>query len=227
MAVSGPLGFFTAVVSAAAAVMLAPTSAHAQLYTTYSFANTGFSWITCGSTPEGDGCYGTGSITSYGHLCAIFESAETGTTYDNKQRIYALDSNATGKKDVVLHILTKSIMVDQSGYAHTTFTPFKDLSLPLIGGNTVKCYASINRVAIIAGTSDSTQAAYVQRKSLVVSSIGGFSPPETVTGVTVDAAGYISVNFQDGFYLIGPDGSGLEDGGGNAYLVPGGNALTR
>jgi hypothetical protein len=227
MAVPSPLVSAWAVVAAVAAAILAPSSARAQLYTTYSFADTGFNWITCGSTQQSEGCYGSGSVTTFGHLCAIFEDPETGSVYDNKQRIYALDSNATGKKDVVLHVLTKLVSVDGSGYAQTIFKPFKDVSLPLTGGNNVTCFAATNKAAILAGTSASTQAAYVQRKTFATSGYGGFSPPETVTGITVDASGYITVNFQGGFYLIGPDGSGQEDGGGNADLIPRGNALTR
>jgi hypothetical protein len=228
MTVFNPLAFSSAIVAAlSAACVLAPVPARAQLYTTYNFDNAGFNWVTCGSTPQSEGCYGSGAVTTFGHLCAIFEDYASGTTYDYKQHVYALDNNATGKKDVVLHILTLSISTDQTGFAHTTFTPLTNVKLPLTGGNGVKCYAAENGAAIVAGTNASTQAAYIDRKTLAVSGYGGFSPPATVSGITVDAAGYITVNFQGGFYLIGPDGSGQEDGGGNAYLIPRGNALTR
>ena len=77
---------------------------------------------------------------------------------------------------------------------------------------------------IAAGTSSSTNAAVIDKKSGAVQSTGGFSPPETVSSIMVDAAGYLSINFTGGFYLLGPTGQGVEDGGGNAIVIPRDNA---
>jgi len=194
--------------------------ARAQLYTTYNFSPTGFSWITCGSTSSSDGCYGSGAVTGFGRLCAILSDANVGSSTSSLQRIYALDSEGNGKHDVVLHYLTREISVDSTGYAHTTITDVKRVTLPLAGGPHVACYAADNNAVIAAGTSTSTTAAVVTKPALTVSSSGGFSPPEAMTGIAADASGNIALNFSGGFYLLGPSGGGLEDGGGNALVIP-------
>ncbi len=205
---------------------VAPWQARAQLYTTYNLSPNGFSWITCGSTSALEGCFGSGAELNFGRLCAIVSDGNAGTTFDSTQKIYALDSNATGKNDVVLHYLTRRISVDATGYAYTTFKDVKDVGLPLVGGNKVSCYAADNAAVIVAGTNTSTGAAVVRKNSLAVSNSGGFSPPATLIGITADASGNIAINFNGGFELIGPTGSGLADGGGNGYVLPLHNALT-
>jgi hypothetical protein len=202
------------------ACSLVPVQARAQLYTTYNFSGAGFSWITCGSTSLSEGCYGSGTVTGFGRLCAILSDTIVGSSTSSLQRIYALDSEGNGKRDVVLHYLTRRISVDSSGYAYTTFTDVKDVRLPLEGGPHVACYAADNDSVIAAGTSTSTTAAVLVKPSLKVSSYGGFSPPATMTGIAADAAGNIALNFSGGFYLLGPNGGGLEDGGGNAFVIP-------
>ena len=215
------LAFIVGCVSA-----IAPLQARAQLYTTYNLSPSGFSWVTCGSTSAQEGCFGSGAMLSFGRLCAIVSDADAGTTFDSTQKIYALDSNATGKNDVVLHYLTRRVSVDATGFAYTTFKDVKDVSAPLIRANDVSCYAADNAALIVVGTSTSTGAAVVRKNSLVVSSSGGFSPPATLIGIAADASGNIAVNFHGGFEFIGPTGSALEDGGGNGYVLPLHNALT-
>jgi hypothetical protein len=218
--------------AAAAAVtvvaLCAAMPARAQLYTTYNFTPTQVSWITCGSTQGSEGCYGSGSLNGYGHLCAVLEDNDISKSgsYNSKQRLYFMDNNATGNNDVALHVLEKKITVSDN-YATTTFTKVDDVALPLTDG--AACQIAANKVVILAGTTQSTNAAYIVKKTLAASSYGGFSPPEQVTSITSDAAGYISVNFAGspftGFYLIGPNGEGEEDGGGNAYVIPKDNGL--
>lgn len=196
--------------------------ARAQLFTTYGFSGSQFTWLTCGSTPEEEGCFGSGTVTGFGNICAVLEDAQHGHGSTTTQRIYVLDNQAAGKS-VALDVLDETIVVSQSGYATTTFSAVKSVALPLVAGG--KCQAAANSVAILAGTSKSTVASYIAKKTLVASAYGGFSPPETVTSITADASGYIAVNFTDGFYLIGPDGSGEEDGGGNQLVIPQNQAL--
>jgi hypothetical protein len=213
-----------------AATVLVPGQAVAQagstLFTTYNFSPSEFTWLTCGSTSVSEGCYGSGTVSGFGNACAILSDGVTGISTKFEQRIYVLDKNATGKNDAVLHVLTRQVYVDGSGFAHTKFTKAKDVSLPLTGGNGVRCFASDNAAIIATGTSKSTEAAIVNKSSLVASSYGGFSPPADMIGITTDASGYITLNFDGGFYLLGPDGSLQEDGGGNAYLIPLHNAIT-
>lgn len=211
-------------IAAASVSLCAAMPAHAQLFTTYNFSPTQLNWITCGSIPGSSGCFGAGSVQGFGHLCAVLEdkSKSKSGSYSSKQRIYLMDNNATGKKDVVLHVFEKIIVVSGNS-ASTAFNKVSDVSLPLTGSAT--CQAAANDAVIIAGTTTSTQAAYVVKKTLAASPFGGFSPPADVTAITSDALGYISVNFNGGFYLIGPKGEGEEDGGGQAYVIPQDNGL--
>jgi hypothetical protein len=221
------IGIRTAI-AAAAVALCGAMPAHAQLYTTYNFTPTTLSWITCGSIPGSSGCFGAGSVSTFGHICGVLEdkSKSKSGSYSSKQRIYVMDDNATGNNDVVLHVLEKKIAVN-GNQAITTFDKVADASLPLVGAS--PCQIAANNVVILAGTTQSTNAAYIVKKTLAVSPYSGFSPPINVAAITSDASGYITVNFADntytGFDLIGPDGEGLEGGGGNAYVIPKDNGL--
>jgi hypothetical protein len=57
------------------------------------------------------------------------------------------------------------------------------------------------------------------RKSYTISQLGGFSPPAVVKSITADERGYISLHFDEGFYVFDPTGALEEDGGGDADLV--------
>jgi hypothetical protein len=215
-------------IAAAGIALCSAMPAHAQLYTTYSFTPTSLNWTTCGSLLGSSGCFSSGSVISFGHICAVLEdkSRSQSGSYDSKQRIYVMDNNATGNNDVVLDVLEKKIVVSDN-YATTTFTKIADASLPLVGG--AACQIAANNVVILAGTTQSTNAAYIVKKTLAVSSYGGFTPPLEVTTITSDASGYITVNFAGnpftGFGLIGPNGAEESGGGGNAYVIPKDNGL--
>ena len=96
-----------AAIAAAGFCMALP--AHAQVYTSYWLSPTGFLWQTCGSLENSRGCFGGGQVSGYGHLCAVMEDDErpNNANVSTKQRLYFLDNNATGKGDVVLHVLEK------------------------------------------------------------------------------------------------------------------------
>ena len=62
-------------------------------------------------------------------------------------------------------------------------------------------------------------------------SVGGFSPPLTVGGITANAYGYVTVTFGavggefSGFYVFGPTGAPEEDGGGAQFSLNNINAV--
>jgi len=94
----------------------------------------------------------------------------------------------------------------------------------LVGGVGLQCYAAANSAALYLGTNASDNPLKVQKYSYLTSQIGGFSPPSPVSGISADNFGYVTVNFGEKnsygtcSYMFGPDGSGVEDGGGHQYL---------
>ncbi len=59
----------------------------------------------------------------------------------------------------------------------------------------------------------------VSKKNYSVSDLGGFDPPATVTSITADDRGYVSLHFNEGFYVYDPNGNLQEDGGGAADFI--------
>jgi hypothetical protein len=138
-----------------------------------------------------------------------------------RQKLYVIDSNFTHKGDVYLRVFDETVVATSSTIT-TTFKSAGRIALGLPGGENVGCSAAGNASVIVAGTSASPQAAVINKKTLAVSAVGGFSPPEYVTSIFADGNGYIAINqgatTGTGFTLLGPDGSPVEDGGGNAVV---------
>ena len=73
---------FTAVLLLTLAIAV---PAHAQnrlpdstLYTSYfASGTTDVNWVTCGSLPQTEGCYGSGSLGSFTNACAVVQSVPT------------------------------------------------------------------------------------------------------------------------------------------------------
>ena len=203
--------------SAAAIAQTGPSN-----YTTYNFSPTSITWITCGSTSTSEGCYGSGEINGFGKICAVLQ--DTAKASDKSRNdLYVLDSDYKHQGTVALHVIRKTVTT-ANGFITTKFARLQTIDLPLQGGHNVGCQAAANASVVIVATNASTTAVEINKGTFSAGSVGGFSPPSTVTSIVADAAGYITVNFGEGFYLFGPDGSGVEDGGGSAYLIPGDNA---
>ena len=217
----------TVLMVAACSLSLAEPRAHAQQavynFTTYTIQPTVINWITCGSTQQDSGCFGSGQFGPFGRVCAVLEGKLETHGGTSKQPVYVMDSYAGNAAKVALDVYRKTVITTQSTIT-TTFTLTKTLSLPLTGGGSVTCQEAANKAVIAAGTSSSTTAALIDKKTLAVTSYGGFSPPEDVLSIVADAQGYLSINFTGGFYLLGPNGQGVEDGGGGAIVIPGDNA---
>jgi hypothetical protein len=168
-------------------------------------------------------------VNGFGNLCAAMEDRErpNNPNVSNKERIYLMDNNATGKKDVVLHVLEKKIVVNGSNEV-TSFTPVTDLPLPLVLG-AATCLAAENRAVIVVGSNaPGSSETIIDKKTLAIlprryTLKHGTTPG--VTAITSDASGYISVNSPQGFFVLDPNGHGVEEGGGTTYVIPDGNAL--
>jgi hypothetical protein len=193
---------------------------NANLYTTYQFAsnNQALSWVTCGATQGSEGCFGSGEISPFDNICAVLEGSAKIKGDTVTQDIYIFDK-VTGKSpSLYLDVYKKTDVITES-YDTTTFTQTQHVNLQLPASGKAACYAAAGPVAIYAATSTSQTAVQISKTTFGVFSVGGFSPPETVTGIQADSRGYVSINFTGGFYLFGPTGAGEEDGGGNALLL--------
>jgi hypothetical protein len=199
----------------------------ANFYTTFSVSKTAINWTTCGSTQQSEGCFGAGSISPFGNVCAVLQGLAVTVGNTVNQKLYVFDSDYKSSGNVFLHVFKKTVVITSSTLT-TTFTPERKIGLALTGGSKVTCYAAANAHVIVAGTSASFTAVEISKANLATASIGGFSPPEPVTSIVADDRGYIVVNQGNGtgtgFYLLGPNGGGVEDGGGNVVIFNSENA---
>jgi len=201
-----------------------PMPTDSTLYTTYDTSPAGISWYTCGTT--GSGCYGGGYLPA-NNPCALLEDKDritkaTADEFDSERYVYLMTAEDAKNPRLTVYLMKYHVT---PSYATTTFSLVRRVKLSnLVGGNGVQCYAAANGAALYLGTNASDNAVMVQKYSYVTSPIGGFSPPSPVSGISADNMGYVTVNFGEknsyntDFYMFGPDGLGVEVGGGHQYL---------
>jgi hypothetical protein len=193
------------------------TPPDSTLYTTYFGTPTSVSWSVCGSTEESEGCYGSGQLGPFLSASAILEGNPSVNGDVVTRAIYILDSG--NENDVTLYVYKKTDTVTSSSDT-ISVTLAKTVSLAaLSGGTRAAGYMAANAKYLFIGTSESTQAVRVAKNNLAVTPLGGFSPPENVTSITVDQYGYVAVTQNGGFSLYGPNGDEQEDGGGTSFTV--------
>jgi hypothetical protein len=193
---------------------------YSGLFATYSTSGDGtdVSFDVCGSTQQSNGCYGGATLGPFGHACGVIEGAPKTKGDVVTRDIYVLDKGSTGTSQAVLDVYKRTdTITDTFDTVQVSLTQSVSLGLP--GGPSTECSMAAGKAYVFAATTASTQAAAIDISSLAVSLVGGFSPPADVTSITADDRGYVSIQFTSGFYVFAPDGSGEEDGGGNAALV--------
>lgn len=199
----------------------------ANLYTTYSFWSSykNVSWVVCGSTQLTDGCYDSGQLGPFGHVGALMEGDQYVIGNTVIRDIYVVDDAADGGSGVTLYVYRKTDAVT-SEFDTASVTLRRTVDLPLTGGSDVATFMAANAGYLFIGTNKSTSAVEIDKSTLAAGSIGGFSPPEDVTAITSDRYGYVTVTFGDpinpsvdGFYVYGPNGWLMEDGGGGDFVL--------
>lgn len=203
------------------------TAPDSTLYTTYSLIGTDLEWVVCGSIGTAEGCFSSGSIGPFGKVGAMIEgnpSVNTSTNTVNRA-VYILDvASGSAGNGVTLDVYQKADIVTSS-FDTTTFTLLKTVSLSLIGGSTAVGLMAANNGYLFAGTTLSTNAEEITKSNLAVSEVPGFTPPVSLSSITADLSGHVSVTFgsnsggESGFYLYGPTGALQEDGGGSEFLL--------
>ncbi len=191
----------------------------AGLFTTYSAGATSVNFVVCGSLPESEGCYGSGSLSPFEQVCAVLEGTPKQKGDVVTRAIYVLDKRTSKKSPITLTVFTRTDTITDGSFDTIQVTQTKQIPLGITGGAKAKCSMAANDAFVYAATDADTNAVAVDKTAFTVSPIGGFSPPEPVTSITADERGYVALHFQDGFYVLGPDGSDQEDGGGPADMV--------
>ncbi len=211
----------------------AATAPDSTLFTTYSVDSglASVSWIVCGSTTQTEGCYSSGSLGPFGHVGALLESRPVTSGDTVTREIYVLDvATGSAADGVSLFVYLKKDVVTAL-YDTTTVSLDREISLPLVGGNTVTASMAANNSYLYVGTNQSTQAVSVEKRKWIVTLVGGFSPPLPVAAITADSYGNVTVTFGapggefSGFYVFGPTGGELEGGGGSQFMLDDFNAV--
>jgi hypothetical protein len=198
-----------------------PTPPDYTLYTSYYFG-AGYqsvNWIVCGSTEQSEGCYGSGSLGTFGDAGALLEGNPSVSGNTVKRAIYVVDIAAGNSGTGVNLSVYKKTDVVSSSYDTTTVTLEKTVALPLTGGAATICSMAADDAYLFIGTNQSPFAYRVQKNNLSMEQVGGFSPPSNVTSITADKYGYVTVTFGEGEYQFGPNGESVGDGGGAWYML--------
>jgi len=197
----------------------------ADITTTYSYyGGPSISFLTCGSLPESDGCYGSGSLSGMVRPCAILEGPSVTDGDTITRNIFVLDSGDGSSAGVTLDVFQRTYAFSGNEYMTVTSKLLDAIPLPLVSGADLSCSMAANSGFVYAGTSASKQVAQISLTTYVVLNVGGTSPPLPVTQITGNSAGYVVVTFgegtgfgQSGFDIFGPDGSVLQHGSGEVF----------
>jgi len=193
------------------------------LFTTYEVNQglTQLSWVTCGSLPKSEGCYGSGNFGPFTDACAIVQSVPAPLNFNTVVRyIYVLDTGSSAGGVT----LTAYKRTDVVGSTDDTITVTMIAVVPLpaiVGGPGVTCSMAQNPTSVYAATNQSTSAAAINKTTFSVSSAGDFSM--NVAAITADSYGYVTIlqgsGFSSGFTVYGPNGQPQEDGGGSSFMI--------
>ncbi len=206
----------TVILFSFAAYGQSPSAPDSTLYTTYTGNQTVY-WTVCGSTQQTEGCYASGILGSFGFVGAIMESQPVVNGNVVTRAIYVVDTEANGGNGVVLDVYKKIDTVSASTDT-VTVALWKTVNLPtLAGGGGAICFMAANRRFLFIGTSYGGTAVEVSKSNFAVTSAGAFNM--TVSAITADPYGYVTITQGNGFAVYGPDGSIQEDGGGSPYML--------
>ena len=194
------------------------------LYTQYFTLQppTQIHWVTCGSTQQSEGCYGSGTLGPFANACSIVQSVPVPISSNTVIRyIYVLDSGSTAGGAVLTAY--KRVDVISPTYDTTTITTAATVPLTaLVGGTGVSCMLAQNPTNVYASTSQSTSAVAINKTSYSATSLSGFDG--VVSSISADSYGFVTINQVagqgvHGFFVVGPDGSEQEDGGGDYFMI--------
>jgi hypothetical protein len=184
-------------------------------------------WKLCGSVPGSSGCYGNGTIGTFGHIGAMVQGlVSIDKTNDIVRRdLYIFDQAVGGGSSTTVGLyvyrMTETIAAPN---VTVTVNKIKSLGLPLVGGANAKSFIAGDQSSVYTGTDQNSDDEQVDKSSYGYFALGGFSPPSPASGITTDQYGFVAVTFggisgADGFFVLDPDGGTFSDGGGSAFLL--------
>jgi hypothetical protein len=196
-------------------------------YTTYSM-NDAYQYLyatTCGHTAIAEGCSGTQTLGPFGKIGAVIEGNAETYKDDVTRAIYVVDvaSGETGTGVTLYRYLKTDSTTDANDWVTVTLT--NTVALPLIGGVNSRCSMAANNGFLFIGTDQSPTAMRVQKGTFALTQTGGFEPPITVSSITADAYGYITIafgSFTSGHgeqIVIRPNGDFASDGGPASFTL--------
>jgi len=197
------------------------------LFTTYVLqANaTRIDLTVCGSLPGTSGCYGSGSLGQFGRVGAMIEgnpkqNLKLGTV---TRFIYVVDTAYGANGNQVALCIYKKVDTINGGDDTVSVSLFKTVPLPLTGGAATVASMAANPTFLYIGTNQDELAVQVQKSNLAISQFGAVSGPYSVTSITADRNGFVTVTWGNGagFLVVDKNGNGEEDGGGNVFVLNG------
>lgn len=192
------------------------------LFTTYTNDNakTTLYWLVCGSIPPGTGCYSFGQLGPFGEIGSIVEGSKA---YNNAKgtitrHLYVIDQAYGSAQNGVALYDYKRVDTIVNAYDTTTFTLVKTLPLPtLTGASSATVFMAANKEYLVIATSLSDAVVEVAKSKYVITPISDI--PESPTSITADSYGFVTVTSPHGFFVVGPDGTLRELGGGSPFTV--------
>jgi hypothetical protein len=191
------------------------------LFTTYTTdsAKTTLYWVVCGSIGNGSGCYGSGQLGPFGQIGSTIESAKVEDVREGTvtRYLYVVDqAYGSGQNGVAVYVYQRVDTI-ASGYDHTVFTLERTISLPLVGGSQAMVFLAANKGYLVIGTSNSAVPVEVSKRTGAITPLTIIS--QIPISITADNYGYVVVMSANGFFVVGPDGTLQEDGGGSPFTI--------
>jgi hypothetical protein len=108
-----------------------PAAPDSTLFTTYTASPTSVNWVVCGSTPDTEGCYASGSLGPFVGVGAMLEGNPFVKSNVVTRKIYVVDSGSADNVKLYVYQKTDTVTADSDT---VVVTLQRTVSLPLTGG---------------------------------------------------------------------------------------------
>ena len=192
---------FTISGAAAFADAASDVQAISGIYTSYQVVGPIIEWITCGSTPEGEGCFGSGELGPFGRPCAVAGTSGI---------VYVADSNSPENGG------NTTISVYQQVESTTPSAKLvRTVSLPIPGSTTAKCSMAFSGGYLWFGTDQVTKYYRIDRANFAVASGAVCNTP---TKSIFASAQFVVINQRGCEEVFDANGVG-QGAGGEGFVV--------
>jgi len=163
------------------------------LFTYYSaFDSTELNWVTCGTLPAAEDCYGTGQLGPFTNACAVVQSVPLAVdAFTVVRYIYVLDSGSGADgASLVAYRRTDTVteLLDSISVTKEATVPLPSL----VGGTGATCLMVQNPTNVYAGTTQSSAAVSINKTTYDVTTLGVGNG--TLASMTADSYGFVTIN---------------------------------